>query len=220
MNLRIKHNSSPAVLLFFICCLSGCATGSGAHRFYSGPPLPRNEIALVYAVTDCHIRDIRNETEKETRHLDFLKEAASSMLDLLPGQYIVGITFSRTSSALETRTQTLGDKVRIRLNAQPGNIYIIYPEIDASNSLPHSQDKQKSQQTWRPIIVNIADYDIKECAKHNKYGGCPSKEVISKRTNVYLQGERPIMSFHPLSETPYYVPATEEAKRDIKGFWW
>ena len=209
MNLSARHNSSHVVLLFFMCCLTGCATGSGAHRFYSGPPLPKNEIALVYvASSDCHIRDIRNETEKETRYLDLLR-ATSSMLDLLPGQYIIGITYSHTStvSGYETRrTQTLGDKVRVKLNAEAGNVYIIYPSFDGGK--------------WRPINVNINDYDIKECKKYNKYEGCPSKEGISKRTNAYLQGERPIMSFHPLSETPYAIPVTEEAKHDIKGFWW
>jgi hypothetical protein len=209
MNLNAKQTLSIAILLFFLCCLSGCATGSGAHRFYSGPPLPKNEIALVYAVVDCHIHDVRNMREEETKYLDYLKgDAASRMLELLPGQYMIGITYSRSSTAVgyETRrTQTLGDKVRLKISAGAGNVYIIYPSFNGGK--------------WQPIIANINDYSEEECEKHNK-SGCPNKEGISKRSNKYFLGERPIMIFHPLSETSYAIPVTEEAKRDIKGFWW
>lgn len=201
-----KRNLSFVALFLFICCLSGCATESGSHRFYSGPPLPKTEIALVYAVRGCYMRDVRSETEKEGRHLDYFKDAGSGMLDLLPGEYIIGITYSHSSADFEKRTQTLGDKIRIKLHARPGNVYIIYPSIDGSK--------------WQPIIVNIDDYDMNKCEKHNKYESCPSKEVIGAKTTAYLNSERPVMRFHPLSETPYYKPVTEEAKREIKGFWW
>lgn len=209
MNLNAKQILAAAVLLFFLCCLFGCATGSGTHRFYSGPPLPKKEIALVYAVAGCHMRDVRNTQEEETKYLDYLKgDAASRMLELLPGQYMIGITYSRSSTAVgyETRrTQTLGDKVRLKISAGAGNVYIIYPLL--------------SEKKWQPVIVNINDYSKEECEKNNR-SGCPDKEGISKRSNSYLQSERPIMTFHPLSETPYAIPVTEEAKRDIKGFWW
>ncbi len=133
MKMFIKYNIYSAVLILFIGCFFGCATGTGAHRFYSGPPLPKDEIAFVYAFNGCKIRDVRNKIEEETRHLDFLHDAASGMLDLTPGEYILGITFSHSSSSMENRTHVLGDKVRLKLNVDPGNIYIIYPEISTKN---------------------------------------------------------------------------------------
>jgi hypothetical protein len=153
------------------------------------------------------MRDVRDETEAETKYIDFLKgDDASRMLDLLPGQYIIGITYSHSSGGSFTRALTLGDKSRLKISTEAGNIYIIYPLL--------------GEKKWQPVIVNINDYIKEECKKHIKYVECPDKEEIRKRAQTYLQGERPIMTFHPLSETPHYTPATEEAKRDIKGFWW
>jgi len=200
----IKRSLFFAALLLVVCCQSGYA--SGAHRFYSGSPLPKNEIALVYAVKGCHIRDVRDEREKETKYLDVLRDAASGLLDLLPGQYIVGITYKSSKSTFENTTSALGDKVRLEFNAEAGNIYVVYPAIDGVK--------------WKPVIVNIKGYDMTQCNRSNKYEDCPSIEVIDKKITAYLQSDRPILRFHPLSETPYYKPVTEEAKRDIKGFWW
>jgi len=183
MKQSVKQNLSFGVLLLFIYGLSGCATG--AHRFYSGQPLPKNEIALVYAVSSCEIIDIRNEREKQTKGIDMMS-TARRMLDLLPVQYIVGIIYSYD---LGQRTYTYGDRAQIKLNAQPGNVYIIYPEFYGEK--------------WKPIIINIDDYK--------------SEKEIIKKTKAYLQSERPIMSFRPYSETPY-TPVTEEA-RERKGVW-
>ena len=194
------------VLLFSITYLSGCAVTRGANRFYTGPPLPKNDIALVYAAAGCKMRDVKSEAEQERRYLDFMNEAPSLMLDLLPGDYLIGVTFSHSSSSMNQRSQTLGNKIRVKLHAQPGNIYIIYPLFEGNN--------------WQPVAVNIDDYEKKKCESHNKIKSCPSKEKISKKIAEYLHDERPVMKFHPLSETPYYKPVTEEAKREIKGFWW
>jgi len=192
------------VLLLGLYCQS--VYPSEAHRFYSGPPLPKNEVAFVYAVKGCQIRDVRNEAEDETKYLDVLKAAASDLLDLLPGRYVIGIVYKSSKSTLDKRTLTLGDKAQLNLNAEKENIYIIYPAIDGAK--------------WQPVIVSINDYNTTECNKRNKYEDCPGKEAIEKKIAAYLKSERPILRFHPLSETPYYKPVTEEAKRDIKGFWW
>jgi len=141
------------VLLLGLYCQS--VYPSEAHRFYSGPPLPKNEVAFVYAVKGCQIRDVRNEAEDETKYLDVLKAAASDLLDLLPGRYVIGIVYKSSKSTLDKRTLTLGDKARLNLNAEKENIYIIYPAIDGAK--------------WQPVIVNINDYDITECKKSNKY---------------------------------------------------
>ncbi len=197
----VEYNIYIALLLLLIGCFFGCATGTGAHRFYAGPPLPKDEISLLYAFNGCKIRNVLNKIEDETRHLDFLHNAASEMLDLIPGEYILGITFSHSSSSMGNRTHVLGDKVQLKLNAKPGNTYLIYPEISTQNN-------------WKPVIVNMKNYSPKECEV------CPSKDKIQKQIKEYLQSERPILRFHPLSETSYYKTVTEEAKQNIKGFWW
>ncbi len=220
MKMLLKYNSIFALFFLFMSSLFGCVNGPGAHRFYSGPPLPEDEIAIVYAIAGCRIRDVRNVIEKETKYLDFMKDAASGMLDLIPGEYVIGITFRHSSDTMGKRTQSLGDKVRIKLDAHSGNVFIIYPEIGAPDSKAYPREDQKRPETWRPVIVNITNYNFKECEIHNPYEDCPNKDRITKKINEYLENDRPIMSFHPLSETPYYIPVTEEAKRNIKGFWW
>ena len=214
MKMSIKYYIYIALLPLLIGCLFGCATGTGAHRFYSGPPLPKKEIALVYAFNGCKIRDVRNKIEEETRYLDFVKDAASGMLDLIPGEYVLGITFSHSSSSMGNRTHVSGDKVRIKLNVKQGDVYIIYPKISTQNKKTYQKGNKKWQKIWQANIVNLKDYSSKECEL------CPSEDKIQRKIKEYLNSGRPVLKFHPLSETPYYKTVTEEAKRNIKGFWW
>ena len=194
------------LLWLFMGCLYGCATSSTAHRFYSDSPLPENEAAFVYAVNGCKISEVRNHTEEETKHIDLIHNAATGLLDLFPGEYTLGIFYSHFSDNFDKRIHDYGEKISIPFDAQPGRIYVIYPSIDDNN-------------LWKPVIVTIDDYEAEECRK-NSHLSCPDKDRIRKKIDAYLQSERPVMRFHPLSETPYYKPVTEEAKRNIKGFWW
>jgi hypothetical protein len=162
----------------------GCAIPDDkGHRFYSGPPLPNNEVALVYAV-DCNIQDIRAEKEKDVKKLGY---GPSRELELLPGQYVTGINYSNIYFGTYYTKTTDGGRVQLNLNLQAGDIWMIYPEIIG----------QSGNQTWRPILVNIKDYNEEECRKNIQGRICPDKDRIKEKATKYLQGERRIMSYNP-----------------------
>ena len=192
MRRNVINTFCLAVLLLFVCCILGCARYMGG-RFYSGPPLPKNEISLIQADTHCYIYDIRNDKENDKKRFNLVDPLFR--LELLPGQYIAGIVYRKISNTITT-----AGPVEIKLNLQAGNIYIIYSEITGPSG----------NQTWRPIFVNINDYNKEECEKYNGRWSCPDKDVISKWATKYLQGERRILNYHPskfvdLKGKPYNV---------------
>lgn len=172
-----------------ISLLTSCATRE--YRFYSGPPLPKNDVALFYRVGGCSIWYLRDERGEEQKFISYLTE----LYELLPGQYIADIRYRDFDVGNQVIWTTTGDDVRLKLNVQAGNIYIIYPEFIMG--IP------SIVKTWRPIIVNINDYNKEECVKYSRtmvrpiY--CPNKDQIRKRATKYLQSERPIWK-------PRYLP--------------
>jgi hypothetical protein len=192
MSQNVKQKTSLAVSLLSMCCLLGCATADfgWGNRFYSGRPLPSNEIALVFAVNDCSIYDIRDETEKEEKVFGdkLVGWGPWDMLDLPPGTFIAGVIYSRSTAG--TRYE-LGGRGEVQINAQAGNIYILYPEFT----------KAKEKNTWRPILVNFNDYSKEDCQKmYGPLDSCYEKDKIRELATKYLQGERRIMSFHPFEK--------------------
>lgn len=198
----MNRNSSRILCLtvsvLLVVCMLGCATN--AYRFYSGLPLPGNEIALAWGVSGCRITYLHDEREKEEKLL-FSYGHDNTLFDLLPGQYISGITYRSPSGSF------IGGRVQLKLNVQAGNIYIIYPEITGP----------WGNQTWRPIFVNINYYNKEDCEKYNGRGSCPDKDEISKWTTEYLQSERRTMSYYPL-EKPR-VEDFEGVRRVYNGYW-
>jgi hypothetical protein len=209
MTRKVINTLCLTAVSLFLCCMLGCVTMG--HRFYSGPPLPNSEVALVYAISDCRIQFIREEREKEEKHLGIKPQY---MLELLPGQYNAILQFGRIREkwqlilARQLRTQTfhrVGQRIQRELNVQAGNIYIIYPEF--------------TETLWRPIIVNINDYNVEECNKYNaKESNCPDKDQIREWATKYLQSERLMMSYHP-SEQQISL-GLEGVQHYINGVWW
>jgi hypothetical protein len=108
-----------SALLLSLCSLLGCATpDEKGHRFYSGPPLPDIQVALVYAIS-CDINDIREKDEKDVKRLGY---RPSRELELLPGQYVAGVAFSRSTSTSFMGTtytsSTEGGEVQLDLHVQ------------------------------------------------------------------------------------------------------
>lgn len=208
---NVKHKMSLAVSLLFMSCLLGCAISPG-HRFYSGSPLPSNEIALVFTVTGCSIFDIRDETENEGKIIGpRWIWGPWDVLDLLPGRYVAGITYSKasesTSGALKIRDTTTGRRVQTELRVQAGNIYVIYP------AFTQAMEREK----WSPIFENLNDYSQDKCQKHNGPLDCYEKDRIWKLATEYLQSERTTMSYHPL-EKPF-VWESDGVRRVVSGIW-
>ncbi len=178
----VLRNLCLAVLFLSICSMLGCATPERGRRYYSGPPLPSNEVALVYDV-GIYIWGIRNEREKEEKQIFAFRAAPR---ELLPGQYIMKVRYFSISGNKRS------DDVFLKLDALAGNIYIIYPEI--TNSI------NSTGETFRPIFVNIKDYNEEECREKSSWsrsGNCPDKNRINEDAIKYLQGERRILSYQP-----------------------
>jgi hypothetical protein len=207
MSQNVKLKTSLAVSLLSMCCLLGCATADfgWGNRFYSGKPLPSSEIALVFAANDCSVYDIREETEKEEKVFGdkLVGWGPWDMLDLLPGRYIAGVIYSRGGAGT---TYELGGRVEVQVNAQAGNIYILYPEFT----------RAKEKATWRPILVNFNDYSKENCQKmYGALDSCYEKDKIRELATKYLQSERRIMSFRQF-EKPIMNIWT---KRLYNGVW-
>jgi len=185
---KITQRMSFSISLLFISCLLGCATAdfAGGNRFYSGVALPKNEIALVFAINDCFIYDIRNESEREERLFGdkLVGWGPWDMLDLLPGIYTTDIIYKKSTAGTKNELGGIG---QVRINVLEGNIYIIYPEFIRS----------KEKNTWRPIHVNINDYTKEDCQKMNgPSDSCYEKDKILELATKYLQSERPVMNFY------------------------
>ena len=81
-----------------------------------------------------------------------IKDAASGMLDLLPGEYIIGITFSHSSEDFKEHVHTLGDKVWIRDHDE-----ILFDLIDKIRKLV---DTQKPEEKEIPIGFIVFDKEV------------------------------------------------------------
>jgi hypothetical protein len=202
MTRKVINTLCLAVVSLILCSALGCV--SMGHRLYSGPALTSTEVALIFAVSDCRIQTIRDMREKEEKALG---EKPQYMLELLPGEYNAVIQFGRVSFGYRNNIITAGRRVQRTITVQAGNIYVIYPEI-----------KGEKQQTWRPIIVNGNNYSKEECEKSSG-GFCPDKDKLRESALRYLQGDRHIMSFHSVENTPILYDVEGE-NRVYKGFWW
>jgi len=185
-----------SVLYLLVYCIVGVGCAPRGGRFYSGMPLPNNEVALVYTCTYCIINDIND--AKDDKALFLIQ-----MLELLPGRYNMGITYNDTYRK--------GSRIQIELNAQAGNIYAIYPFF-----------KSEQMQTWNAVLVNMGNYSEEKCnsEKISFLGNrtdCPSKDSIVKKASSYLNGERPVMIFRPFTKP--VVMDYGDAKHTYNGIW-
>ena len=187
MKRNVIHALCLTVLFLFVCCMLGCGGIYKEQRFYSGPPLPKNEIALVTTVSGCVIYGLRDEREKKVKGVPHsLYSDVNYMIDLLPGHYMASISYERKGYG----TLSTGGMVQLELNIQAGNIYVIYPAIKGPfGPKASSYLYEKYGYKWYPILANINDYNKEECDKYN--GRCPDKEEIKEWATKYLQGERP-----------------------------
>jgi hypothetical protein len=229
---KVKCILSLTALLFSVCCLVGCATADfgWGNRFYTGNPLPKNEIALVFAINDCFIYDIRNETEKEEKifGLKLVGWGPWDMLDLVPGRYFAGIIYSRGTAGT---TYTMGGRVQTQINVQAGNIYVIYPEVtDETESNKHkdsygrqintTRNTKEAARKWRPIIVNFNDYSKEECQmRFGPLDSCYEKDKIMELAAKYLHSERLIMTFRPFKEPIQKMWEVDGVRGMYNGVW-
>jgi len=212
MTRKTINTLCSAVVSLVLCSVLGCV--NMGHRFYSGPALAKSEMAIVYADSGCRIQTIKAENEKEEKALGIIPQG---MLELLPGIYNVAIQYGRVDNGYRTTTITTGARIQRKIAVQAGNIYIIYAEVRGANLPYYLQDTPDKRRTWRPVIVNLNEYNKEECEKSSG-GRCFDKDSIGKRTEKYLQGERRIMSFHP-ADAPFTYDIDKEA-RVFHGFWW
>lgn len=203
---NLTHALCCMVLLSFACGLSGCATNTTAHRYYSGPPLPNNETALIFTIATysnehggggCQMDSIRGESEKAAKKLGY---GPSVMIEVLPGQYIANFKLLY----LRAGHRKYDEVAEIKLNVQAGNIYVIYPEIEGKDAKTKTTFSEfiwgKSTElgrNWRPVIVNINDYNDEDCSDSRYRLRCPDKDILRKKATKYLESERSTISYHP-----------------------
>jgi hypothetical protein len=188
--------------LLFVCGLLGCATIPTAHRYYSGPPLPNNETALIFTISTlssemhsggCEMKNIRGEGEKEAKKLGY---GPSEMIEVLPGQYLANFQLAYQKEGHKEYVSI----EELKLNIQAGNIYVIYPEIEGKGpktTLKEFMWGKALGSKWRPKVVNINDYSDEECSDSRYRLMCPGKDILQGRAAKYFESERRTISYHP-----------------------
>jgi len=147
-----------------ICSLIGCSPIIMGSRFYSGDPLPRNEVFLVIdAQVYCELVSIRSTKEQDVKRL----ARGGWVLELLPGQYDLRINYEPPGCK-----ESL---INITLNGKRGHVYIIYPHITESTG----------HQFWQPVVIDVAsdeDFSRVQCES------CVPADKLRKMVNEYFQG--------------------------------
>lgn len=213
----VTHAIRLTFILLLVCGLFGCATFPTAHRYYSGPPLPNDKIALIFTISTystttlathgCQMNNIRGESEKEAKKLGI---GPSKMIEVLPGQYlanilllydVVGDEKYDSIEELKLKKYKKYDSIEeLKLNVQAGNIYVIYPEIEGKGPKTTFKEFMWGKalgSKWRPKVVNINDYSDEECSDSRYELRCPGKDIIRKMAARYLESERSTISYHP-----------------------
>jgi hypothetical protein len=196
------HPHPLATILLFLCCMPGCT--STLMHLYSGPTLPTNQVAVVYAINDTHILGVFDAQNKDDKAILL----PDNMLELLPGQYRLVVWYQHTSANTTSYGITTGIESHLDLGVQAGNIYVLYPEFIADDIA----------RRWRPIVVNISEYDQETCDTRMGLGhNCPSKDSLIGRTTESLRGERRAMIYHPWKTAS--VDNVEGVRHVYGGIW-
>jgi hypothetical protein len=179
---KVTHVLHTAILLFFVCGLLGCASfmADRDRRYYSGPLLPSNEVALVYTHPYCQMWGIRSEHENKDKKI---APFGPRLSEFLPGKYVATFHYYDGNKS--------GGYISLNLNLSAGNIYIVYPQF-AGNAFPGYLilEGGATGETWRPIFVNITDYDQEKCMKEETNRSCLNKKPVIEWASKYFQGER------------------------------
>jgi hypothetical protein len=179
MKSRLIKMAWGMILLLLTVCLFGCHRVIG-QRFYPGNPRPLNEVALFTKHEDCLIPGVVEEG-KPTK--EFWENPGG---ELLPGRYILRVGYIVGS--------TVGHAVNIELNAQPGHLYYVYPELFINGTWVNHLTFSRSTM-WRPVMVDIArDEDFYKVPEEQR-------EKLQNWRRNYLQGERPAI------------------KQNLQGYW-
>jgi len=162
----MKSPLSTAIRFSIICLittsLSACAEG---RRFYSSDPFPSDKVSLF--ITQNYKTTIHSIEESGKPIKNF---AGLDMGELLPGQYTLCVGYAYIGTIKSAHSQGC---VKLKLNAQPGYIYYVFPEFPGPNS-------------WKPGIIDILHEE--------DYRGIEGGEQIHKRVKKYFMGERRVIT--------------------------
>ncbi len=90
-HMSISSTVQTALTAFALFVAVGCATTTPVQKLYDGPDRPAAEVASVIAPYTINIKDINGTEQASPARLRSSKE---QRLELLPGSYVFGFTFS------------------------------------------------------------------------------------------------------------------------------
>jgi len=153
--------------------LSACAPTS--TRFYTGTPLPSNQVAIVLLHRHCILDDFMGKGLLRT----------VSAFEVLPGHYDLCIRYHYSGTYSTSSSQGC---VNLKLNTQPGHVYYIYSEFPKPG-------------LWQPTFADfVRDEDFARF-DHGLLRYIDNGSEIKARSTRYLQGERLVIK---LSERGYW----------------
>ena len=112
----MRKLSVPGILLMAILLVS-CAglLRYDVQKFYAGPPLPREQIAILITSENVRISRI-NAASGGLINLVTI----SSLMELLPGRYLIEVNYDDTGTYLRTYSSA---PVKMEVDVKPGRIY-------------------------------------------------------------------------------------------------
>ena len=113
-------------IVFVLCLIQSCSSTRSAERLYQGPPLLREEVALLVTISASPLHPARVHIQS----VNGIKVEESSwdgtvMVELLPGSHVIKADYISNRDF----SYYLRDTIEIRINAQPGHVY----QIDAED---------------------------------------------------------------------------------------
>jgi hypothetical protein len=124
--------------IFVGFCLCSCAAFSPRHRLYSGPLLPRGDVAILANQNEGVVIDIMlMQVDEQDRLL------SSGIVEILPGRHILRF---REQAGLSSRMVD----ANVELDTKAGHIYIYYQTNNGATA-------ELKDLRWWPHVEDITD---------------------------------------------------------------
>jgi len=176
--MRLAQSLFVMVVMVFSFYLSGCTTKPLGSRFYSSPPSPQNDVAILRSSRWARFTSINGLAINIVSR--GMQRGRPNLLEVLPGQHVIGVDYFYYEPKYHTggSVKETGEVVYLNINAQPGHLYLIYSE-------------HPTEFTWNPVIVDVAsDEDYEKLGKLG-FDGPGIREQIKN----YFRGERHVYPY-------------------------
>ena len=164
---KLSFSIFVIILLAAVMLLAGCA--ASGTRFYEGTPRQANEIAVFILHRHCYLSQVTENGANPQKILQM-----SFIYELLPGNYTLCVGYQYRGDYSSSSSKGCYD---LRLDANPGHVYYIYPSFPARNQ-------------WKPLAVDFAKEDDYAKFENGVMAYTDNGSDLKPRVEKYLKSER------------------------------